>query len=280
MCRRWRLVILPLCVRADTSLVEDLEKADASTSLEELAYIYGTDKSKDDHKYVDLYSTLFDPIRWKVRNVSEVGVASGQSLQMWADYFANARVWGIDKNIHNTVRKVLTANKRVRLMTADAYAMDDRMASKLGWAEETMDIIIDDAQHAIKAKDALLVRYWRFVRPGGFFVIEDVGPKDENVMRDISPSHLPHWTDDDLSPEARRILRENTCYLVDASFGHRNYTACPCNYTNIQPPFTIDPNCLALPESASYRVLFIRLMTCQTQTQRCGERYFMSARGD
>lgn len=36
-------------------------------SLERLAYRMGTDKSKDDHKYVDLYASLFDPIRDTVR---------------------------------------------------------------------------------------------------------------------------------------------------------------------------------------------------------------------
>ena len=35
----------------------------ATPSLETLMFYYGTDKSHDDHKYVDLYSALFDPIR-------------------------------------------------------------------------------------------------------------------------------------------------------------------------------------------------------------------------
>ena len=32
-------------------------------TLEELAFYYGTDKNHDDHKYVDLYAALFDPVR-------------------------------------------------------------------------------------------------------------------------------------------------------------------------------------------------------------------------
>ena len=72
-------------------------------SLEDLAYYYGTDKASgacemtlllsslrlvtprqghDDHKYTDLYNALFDPIRNRVLNVTEIGVALGQSLQV------------------------------------------------------------------------------------------------------------------------------------------------------------------------------------------------------
>ena len=62
-------------------------------SLETLAFYYGTDKSHDDHKYTDFYSLLFDGSRLSVNNVTEIGVMTGQSLQMWSDYFVNARVW-------------------------------------------------------------------------------------------------------------------------------------------------------------------------------------------
>ena len=68
----------------------------AAPSLEELAYYYGTDKSHDDHKYTDCYAALFDPIRTSARNVTEIGIANGQSLQVWHDYFAHAHIWGFD----------------------------------------------------------------------------------------------------------------------------------------------------------------------------------------
>ena len=69
--------------------------ADERPSLEELAYRFGTDKSHDDHKYTDLYSMLLDPIRDRVQNMTEIGVAAAQSLEMWHTYFPHALVWGI-----------------------------------------------------------------------------------------------------------------------------------------------------------------------------------------
>ena len=37
-----------------------------------------------------VYSTLLDPIRANVRNVTELGVWGGASLRMWAAYFPQA----------------------------------------------------------------------------------------------------------------------------------------------------------------------------------------------
>ena len=50
--------------------------------LERLAYHYGSDKSRDDHGYVKLYSMLLEARRQSVSNLTEVGVSGGQSLQM------------------------------------------------------------------------------------------------------------------------------------------------------------------------------------------------------
>lgn len=46
--------------------------------LEALAFYYGTDKSRDDHKYTDLYALLFDARRHSVLNMTEIGIMSGQ----------------------------------------------------------------------------------------------------------------------------------------------------------------------------------------------------------
>ena len=69
----------------------------AATTLEDLAYRHGTDKAHDDHKYTDLYALLFDPMRSTLHNFTEIGIAAGQSLQMWYDFFPNAHIWGVDR---------------------------------------------------------------------------------------------------------------------------------------------------------------------------------------
>ena len=204
-------------------LAEGLARLDAVPSLEELAYRYGTDKSKDDHKYIDLYMSLFDPIRFQVRNIAELGIASGQSLQMWHEYFSNARVWGFDIHLHNTVRKFLSSNKRISLCLTNVYDSKLNLTQRLGWANGTMDVIIDDAWHERKQNEQALVKFWPYVRPGGFYIIEDVGPPSGSMppLRGEPTA----WNEQHLQfPEAQRIIRENTAFMVDTSFGHRNWS--------------------------------------------------------
>ena len=39
---------------------------------------------------------LFDPIRASTVNMTEIGVSSGQSIQVWHEYFHSATTWGVD----------------------------------------------------------------------------------------------------------------------------------------------------------------------------------------
>ena len=90
----WRAVVVASCMLALAQGVRP-RAADASQdmqmTLEELALATGTNRAHDDQKYVDLYAALFDPIRSTVRNVTEIGIATGQGVAMWHRYFPNAR---------------------------------------------------------------------------------------------------------------------------------------------------------------------------------------------
>jgi hypothetical protein len=52
-------------------------------SVEDLMYKYMSDKSRDDHGYTKLYNMIFSRIRYSVKNMTEVGISAGQSLQAW-----------------------------------------------------------------------------------------------------------------------------------------------------------------------------------------------------
>ena len=223
---RASLALLPLCSRAESSFADDIARQDPFPTLEELAYRYGTDKSKDDHKYVDFYMLLFDPIRFKVRNMTEVGIASGQSLQMWIDYFSEARIWGIDKKYDKIVFKWLSRNPqgpRVELRVADCY--NEGRVARLNLANESMDVIIDDAAHDRRKNLAMLIIFWRFLRPGGYYIIEDAGPPSDNMPPIRNEPTI--WNEQHIEPDmavAANIIRENTAFVVDPTFGHRNFT--------------------------------------------------------
>ena len=68
----------------------------APPTLNDLAVRYNTDKRIGIHSYVKWYEALFAPRRWQQLNMLEIGVQTGASIKMWADYFPNARLVGID----------------------------------------------------------------------------------------------------------------------------------------------------------------------------------------
>ena len=188
-------------------------------SLETLAYRYGTDKSKDDHKYVDIYHSLFADRRQRVLNLTEIGVSSGQSVAMWADYFANAHIWGLDPLLSNRysrdVLRYFATNSRVHLFKADAY--EKRTPSDHALVPQSMDVVIDDAVHYPNPAMKLLEIWWPLIRPGGYYIIEDMSWDNNNDQR-LSLLETP------LLPAARKIIESNSAFYVDSLFGHRNFT--------------------------------------------------------
>ena len=215
--------------------------------IEDLAERYaGTDKARDDHKFVDLYGMMFDPIRESVRNITEVGIAYGLSLEMWNDYFPNAHVWGIDAGLAPFVRKRFRSRPSVHLLVADST--DCSKVDALGFANESMDVIIDDGPHWADANEVLLNCMWRTLRPGGLYFVEDVQtgtgadrtqrrfhagqaiPKDKFGLAALV--HYPTLQ----SEGVRRILEENDCFLADTAVGHRAWD----RYLQATPTATYD----------------------------------------
>jgi len=150
----------------------------ADRSLAELCEIHKTDKCtvylSDDHEeisghnYVELYENFFAPIRFQAERIFEIGVLYGDSMRLWEAYFPNARIFGIDiedTSIYDT--------DRITTFVAD---QSDR--EQLGKFIEAhggdFDVIIDDGGHSMEQQQVSFGYLFRFVRPGGYYVIEDI----------------------------------------------------------------------------------------------------------
>jgi len=147
--------------------------------LNRLALYYGTDKSSDFHDYMALYGRHFGPRRKSVRSLLEIGVggisswggyetdAGGQSLRMWSRYFPNATIVGVD--LHP---------KRVtgpRILFEQGDQSDETFLASLVQKYGPFDIVIDDGSHIGRHVAASFKALWSGVRPGGLYVIEDLG---------------------------------------------------------------------------------------------------------
>lgn len=145
---------------------------DGVDELTRLAIIHGTDKWGP-HFYTPVYHSLFakrrnDPIRLLEIGVGGYGspVLGGSSLAMWADYFPNGRIVGIDIN-----EKKLSLDPRISIhkgsQTDPAFLKD--IVAEHG----PFDIIIDDGSHIPQHVVQTFHILWPTLADGSSYVIED-----------------------------------------------------------------------------------------------------------
>ena len=197
-----------------TRIMDDQE----TLTLEDLMYKYGSDKSRDDHGYTKLYQMLFSPIKQLVKNITEVGIMAGQSLQAWHRYFPNAEIHAFDRKWHDEKIKVNLEQMKPRLHThiLDILTNPTNMTD-LGFLEESMDIIIEDGPHTVKSQERFLHQLFPLLKPGGIYVIEDVGFMQGGVKAFHDHPEL-------LQNDTRQILEENDSIWVDTGFAQRSWS--------------------------------------------------------
>src|SRR5688500_5311233 len=127
-----------------------------------------TDKGPGGHNYTELYERLFFPWKDEPIKIFEIGIASGGSLKMWQAYFSQARIFAVD-----ILPKSEFDNGRVKTLIAD-QAKRDQLQEAIDAAGGDSHTLIDDGRHSMEQQQVSLGFLVRFVRPGGYYVIEDV----------------------------------------------------------------------------------------------------------
>ena len=186
---------------------------------------------------------LFTPIRQQVLNVTEIGVAAGQSLQMWHDFFPRAQLWGLDLKSGACFERCpskFAGHPRVHLRWGNSCKKPH--VDRLGFAPESMDLVLDDGDHFPLSNEITLTHFWPFVKKGGYYVIEDVAtgarPKTGRYGCRAAERGFPErcgfapggfaqlvHNRTALGAEARAIMEEADTVLVDTLPGHRNLDA-------------------------------------------------------
>jgi hypothetical protein len=130
--------------------------------LQELGIKHNTDKAFF-HKYCDFYEKNLPKRSFKGR-LLEIGVMDGASLAMWAEYYPNAEIVGVD--IFDKSHVQIPGVKVLQLDATDTAAL-----KKLG----NFDIIIDDGSHKTADQQASFEHlYYKQLNKGGFYVLEDL----------------------------------------------------------------------------------------------------------
>jgi predicted O-methyltransferase YrrM len=143
--------------------------APARQSLDELALKHNTDKSSRHHNYVKVYEKHFAPLRDRALQLLEIGIKEGASLRTWAEYFPNARVFGLDLHAEcaaeatDRIDVFVGRQQDTEFLGRVCRGMDDRL-----------DIVIDDGSHHNPFTLASFEFLFPRLAPGGIYVIEDL----------------------------------------------------------------------------------------------------------
>jgi predicted O-methyltransferase YrrM len=126
----------------------------------------GTDKGTG-HCYDDLYQELLDPIRMSAKTILEIGVFSGASCQVWADYFENATIYGMDINFG--VLKFGKNHQRIKYITANGT-----QSECLKHVPSSFDLVLDDGSHYGEDQIKSAELFVPLINKTGMYICEDI----------------------------------------------------------------------------------------------------------
>lgn len=151
-------------------------------------------RSDKSEAYLHFYEELFDQQAERPLNILEVGVFKGGSMLMFAEYFKNSNLLGID--IHPPPPKfdALLAERQFgeRVKIALGAQNDSQFlqsAITLQFGTQPLDLVIDDASHTYRRTRATFETvFYQFLKPGGSYIIEDWGCGYWPRWRDGNPN--------------------------------------------------------------------------------------------
>jgi len=132
-----------------------------------LAEIYSKYRPNKPSEYLEIYDRFFTCHCQAVNVVLEIGAGSGACLNVWSEYFPEAKIFGIDISPNNCFEEgrisVFCGNQGDILFL-------ERVAESAG----PFDIIIDDCSHVVSHQIETFRTLFPHLRPGGIYVIEDL----------------------------------------------------------------------------------------------------------
>jgi hypothetical protein len=185
-------------------------------SLEDIVNNSRTDKNTT-HSYLPLYQQLLLRKKETAKNVLEVGICNGGSIQLWNDFFLNANVYGLDIMHINSIWEEIKNKERIVLYTStDAYNNEFFITNFLD-KNIKCDFMLDDGPHTLESMKQFIKLYSQIMTDDGILIIEDVQSWDWiDILKDEVPEHLkPFIKIYDLRPNKNRY--DDIVFTIDKS---------------------------------------------------------------
>ena len=150
-------------------------------------YNFKTDKGTT-HNYLKEYEKLFNKYKYDNINLLEIGILHGESLKLWATYFPNAKIYGIDNFVrvgYNKVSKNLKNFDNIYIFNVDSRdpkhsESRNKFFSKI--ADIKFKFIIDDGSHQKESQVETFENFNHLLCKGGKYIIEDIRKSNKEYI--------------------------------------------------------------------------------------------------
>jgi hypothetical protein len=126
-----------------------------------------TDKSSLTGDYLRHYERIFTDFRNEAFTLLEIGVFRGGSVRTWEEFFANARIVGVD--IDPSCRSYASERVRIEIGSQNDAGFLHQLAAKY-----QPSVIIDDGSHLASDVIFTFERLFPTLSQGGIYIIEDL----------------------------------------------------------------------------------------------------------
>lgn len=124
------------------------------------------------HTYLETYDKFFEPFQRNGR-ILEIGLAAGDSIKLFDEYFEDSDIVGIDLTLTITP---LEYKNNVALFEGDGTKKKFLNQIK----DYEFDIIVDDGSHIVAEQLASFKLLKHKMAKGGVYIIEDILDLDHN----------------------------------------------------------------------------------------------------
>jgi hypothetical protein len=201
-------------------------------SVEELEHLgkkWGATKIEHSH-YLETYACSLQHLRDKELRVLEIGIDLGGSHRMWAEYFPNATIFGIDPfhlsesafpgrpGLQPAGLREQLESEGIRTFKGNQLDRGD-LQKFIDLHGTDFDVIIDDAAHMPDAIQTSLGYLFPHLKSGGLYFVEDLltAVSRQNRITKVNKNiegllGIPHVVDYHLV-EVVEALRENNTWI-------------------------------------------------------------------
>jgi len=141
----------------------------------ELIDKYNSDKGYQ-HGYSYIYEYFFKNIKENRLNFLEIGIGTGESVNVWCDYFINSNIYMADIDDYSGVYK----RDNLKILTTDQSNIESLKKLSIE-VNNNLDIIIDDGGHAMDHQQLSLGVLFEKMNSNGLYFIEDLHTSNWSV---------------------------------------------------------------------------------------------------